>query len=461
MKNKFIKSILMLGSLALTACGPSNSKTPEESKEPVIESKEALSDLKAGLLKINNTKNYTASVSLNGTYSYSIFVTEKYVGIDREQDNGLDFHVKGEAGIYPINDDDGITLSGQYEKDANGNVYTELFDNSVAKTMYGVQTDYVQSLSNTETTITFTNKFYKLALLDFAGFERNSYVDLTSASATYTNLLKIELVFGRNTYTLSFSDFGTSKSSKVEAYLASGKSVYTPDKNLATMSRLIRSNNYMSLIYDFDSGTDGAYNGLMQVFNPHYFYTTADGISATSGTKQGYIELSRTTPVTNTSSPYYIEGLPEAYGVYMFISQDNQYSLSNRTVYDTPDMEYFMHYPSLLKLLDKTQYFYPGIIREHAAKYEDEDNCYILYNQELIRDFAINFNFNNPWPFETCKPYALGLEITPSSRDASVRIVFHYCFTYNGTKKDYLVPFYSFGQTNNQILDGFYELYKD
>ena len=470
MKNKFIKTAILLGSLAVTACGPSSNSqeanTSVETSSEISNSSEQIANtLKGALKKLNTTKNYTAKIYINNTWNYSVVVNENYVGMDYVRDTDkFQFFVSDNTGIFPLNVDQGFTLAGEYRKDASDNNYTDLFNNSITKTMFGIQTDYVNSISNEATSITITDKIYKLSLLDFLGMERATFVDLESVTAEYNEGLNISLDFGKTTYVVKFVNFGTSTNATVESFLAKGGTVYTPDRYLAGMKRLVASNNYLSLIYDFDLGEDGNYRPISQVYNPHYFYTTSDGITADSGAKQGYLELKRTSPLTETqkSSPYYVNGLDEAYGVYMFVSQDNMYSISNRTVYDIPDMEYIMHYPSLLKLLNNTQYFNEGILKEFENKYQpDAEHCYVLKNVDLIKDFAANFNLNDVWSFDTCRPYALGVEINLTGRDASSSIIFHYCFTYNGTKKDYLIPLYSFGQTNNEILDGFYNLYQD
>ena len=472
MKNKFLKATFLLTSLALSACvkpgnssatsliDSSNSQTSQTSAydAPVTNLKTALKHLNAG-------KNYTASVKLNGTYYYSIFVTPSYIGTDDDYHDALDFLIADGEGIYSLNKNKGYLVSGEYKVNGTGENYVDLFDNNTAKTLYGVSTSYVDSIGEQLDELTITDKNYKLALLDYIGIDRSSYIDLGSVTAKYNEELSITLQFDARTsytYVLTFSNFGATNNAVVEDFLAKGGTYFIPDFYITEFKRLVSANNYVRYIYDFDSGTDGDFNGLSEVFNPYYFYSTGGDYKDNTAAKSGYISFNKTEPVTDTSSPYYIPGFSSTpRGIYMFMLQNNRVSFSPQTAYEEPDMEYFMHYPSRLKLMQKTQYFYEGVLREHQAKYTKTDHCYILDDEALMKDFALNFSLDTAFPFDTCKPYALGVEFLLGKKDVSSMIVFHYCFTYNGTKKDYPIPLTAFGDTKNELLDNFYNFYND
>ena len=465
MKNNIIKLTALLATLSITACGGSVSSISQSNSESSsIENPSVpVTSVKTGLLALNKTKSYTADVTYNGTKYFSIYVNEKYVGFDSAtNDEVLDFFIKGEEGIFPLNKSNGKFLPGEYQAKNKEENYTDLFDNTTAKTVYGVASDYVTSVADDANDLVISNKTYKLALLDYVGIERSFYVDLNTVTASYKEAFSLKLEFGSNVYNLTFKDFGTAKDENVENFLAKGGTAYTPDENMKAMKRLLKSNNFVSAVYDFDSGTDGDYNGLSQVFNPHYFYTTAAALGDKNANKSGYISFNRSTPVTDESSPYYIPGFDtQPKGIYMFMADGMRHSIAPQVVYENPDMEYFMHYPSLLKLINKTQYFSEGIISEFSSKYTYKKDCYILKDISLIKDFATNFSLNNSYDFKTCIPYALGVEFSLNKEDKNTVIIFHYCFTYGAQKYDYLVPLYSFGQTNDSILDGFYDLYND
>ena len=470
MKNKLIKLTTLLAVMAITGCSstPSSSNADTSSGEPTSSSAEPVivpvTNVKTGLNALNASKNYTADVSYNGTLYFSIYVKENYVGFDSETNQeALDFLVKNEEGIYPVNRANGNIISGEYKKKSEEENYLNLFDNTTAKTLFDVASDFVASVKEDENNVVISNKTYKLALLDYLGVDRSFYVDLETVTASYTDAFAIKMEFsGNNRYDLVFKDFGTTSNANVEKFLARGGTAYVPDECMSAMQRLVKSNNYVVAVYDFDAGVDGDFNGLSQVFNPHYFYNTGSALGDKNATKQGYISFHRTTPVTDTSSQYYIPGFPDTpCGIYAFIAQGVQHSFAPQVYYENPDMEYFMHYPSLLKLLDKTQYFTEGTVKEFESKYTYKKNAYVLKDLTLIKDFATNFNLNNSFDFKTCVPYALGVEFSLNKEDKNCVIIFHYCFTYGAQKYDYLVPLYSFGQTNDSILDGFYDLYND
>ena len=130
MKNKFLKATFLLTSLALSACvkpgnssatsliDSSNSQTSQTSAydAPVTNLKTALKHLNAG-------KNYTASVKLNGTYYYSIFVTPSYIGTDDDYHDALEFLIADGEGIYSLNKNKGYLVSGEYKVNGKGENY--------------------------------------------------------------------------------------------------------------------------------------------------------------------------------------------------------------------------------------------------------------------------------------------------------------------------------------------------
>ena len=468
MKNKLLKLTVFSAVFVLAACNSNKSSdvinsefNNSSSEQPVVV---PVNNVKTGLTALHNSINYTADVSYNGKQYFSIYVKENYVGFDSDTNpDALDFFIKDNEGIFTLNRANGTVVSGEYKKKSEEENYSNLFDNTTAKTLYDVASDFVAGVAESDNDVVISNKTYKLGLLDYLGIDRAFYVDLDTVTASYKDAFSIKMDFANNnSYNLVFKNFGSTSNETVEKFLENGGTAYEPDACMAAMKRLVKSNNFVSAIYDFDSGVDGDYNGLSQVFNPHYFYTTGSALGDKNATKQGYISFKRTTPVTDTSSPYYIPGFPDTpYGIYSFMAQGMQHSFSPQAFYENPDMEYFMHYPSLLKILDKTQYFKEGTITEFEKNYTNKKNRYILKDINLIKDFATNFNLNNSYDFKTCIPYALGVEFSLNKEDKNCVIIFHYCFTYGAKKYDYLVPLYSFGQTNDDILDNFYTLYND
>ena len=471
--NNYIKISMILGALALSACTPNNSSNQNNSvidtSSEAAPSVPEVVNLKTAFINLNKGKNYTANVKYNGTYYYSIFVNENFVGTDGDEPEILNMYLADGVGIYSLNYNDGSMVSGEYQLNDEGENYTDLFDNNVAKTMYGVATDFVDEIKDDATTLDVDDKFYKLALLDYVGIDRAYYVDLDTVTAKYEDGLTIDLNFVRNNkYTLSFYDFGKTENNHVKTFFEQEGKAYTPDIYMSTMKRLLKGNNFVSNVYSFDAGEDGDLTSLNQVYNPHYFYSTSGALNDPKQNKSGYISFNRSTPVTNTSSPYYINGFDtQPCGIYMFAATGVQHSFAPQVAYENPDMEKFMHYPSLLKLLGKTQFFTKGVIQEFSRKYTNKKNCYILRDLTLVKDFATNFSLDQSYDFKSCIPYALGVEFTlgyngtDEISDANTTIIFHYCFTYNHENYDYLVPLFSFGETNNTYLDGFYELYND
>lgn len=467
MNKKLLKIGLVLGTLCLTACEnnvssiisqlSSDNPSSEEVSSSVVPIE--VNSLKTALLAINNTKNYTANVSYNGKYYYTIYVNENYVGTDSsDYDTMLDIYYNDGTGIYSINKSNGSFISSEYYLDSKGKNLTNLFDNSVVNTMYGIGTDYVSSIQDDVNDLVISNKVYKLALFDFIGLERSFYADLEEITVSYRNAIKFHFNFGEVSYDVSFSEFGETKSSAVELYLRNGGRVYKADENLKAMSNLVRSNNFVRNIYDINKEED---NGLYEVFNPNYFYTTGQPLGEKNATKAGYVSFRREKPIENTDSPYYIPDLPVAYGIYYFSAQGSRYGFMPNICSDNPDMEKFMHYPSQLEIVNKTQYFDEGQIKGLESYYATNKACYVCNELSLVKDFATNMSLTGSYPFDTCKPVALGVEILLSNLAKNTAIIFHYAFRYEGVLLDYKITLTQFGETNDDILEGFVSFYQD
>ena len=138
MKNKLIKLTTLLAVMAITGCSstPSSSNADTSSGEPTSSSAEPVivpvTNVKTGLNALNASKNYTADVSYNGTLYFSIYVKENYVGFDSETNQeALDFLVKNEEGIYPVNRANGNIISGEYKKKSEEENYLNLLSSYI------------------------------------------------------------------------------------------------------------------------------------------------------------------------------------------------------------------------------------------------------------------------------------------------------------------------------------------
>ena len=446
-------SCLSLGTLSGCDFFKKDKGEDKEEVETVIDIK----TIKDGLTVLNTKTNYTLTSSFKGNDQFitqaPIKFTKNFIGRDNEDRANTDLKIKDNTGIYRLSYDGGF-VSGEYLKDKNGHNYTSLYDNSIVSTMYGVCTDYVNSISASETSLVISNKSYKLAFIKTVGFQETDYSKVNSLSVTFLYDGHVTFYLNMNDssrYTYQIVDHGTTKSTNYETFINNNGKAYTPSTELAEFRTLLRSNNFMQNLFYFDLEQENyGFYYLRYCFAPHYFYSyTITDPSSMSG----YIEAE--------STEYQIKG------IYGFSVVNNKIdSVNTANAYSSkPDIVAFQHYPSLLKILDDLQYIHQGSLDGAREDFEGSTKYYFT-NEYYIKDFEKNFSLDQSSfvEFENAGvEIEINLNYANPSNDNIVEPVmcFHYLFKYGTMTFDYPFPIFGFGKATMNAFDVLYDTLND
>ena len=432
-----IKGLLLIGALLLSGCG---------SDQSVVEIK----SLKHAMVVLNSTKNYTLETenSVSGKISY--IYTENSIAVTMsKKPSGLQAYIKDQGGIYPLNYEGGYK-SGEYILDEGGQRITDLYGGAIVPTMYGVDTEYVNSVSESIATLELGSKSYKMGLLLTLGYSSSDYLDIDKITANYSKgscYFVISTVSKKN-YTYKLTNVNGSRINEVETFLANGGKAKDLENSLSDVRRLIRGNNFTRDIYDFSSES---YTGI-EVFNPRYFYSRLNSSNTGTGAMA----------INSKPNEYHSQTL---YGCYYFQLEGDPNDMEKSNIgfittpmYEKPNIVECYHYPTYLKILDNMQFIKEGAYSSTGYTYTGE--AFYFDNQTYVYDFVSNFSIDQSFDTKTYVPEAIGIDVKIGATDKDTIINFVYYFTY-GTTYAMPIPIRDFGVSNYLVLETVADMYND
>ena len=406
-----------------------------------------IKSLKNALQIICSSQNYTF-VRNDPIYGkVSIIYTEDAIGVTYSKfTSGLNAYIKDDYGVYPLNYENGY-ISGEYLLDKNGNTLTNLYSGEAYPTLYNVDSDYVDSLPNSNA-IEITKKNYKMTLLKCFGFSESDYLEVNYIKALFdSGIVTFTVNLKKTDYKFQLTNVGNSKIKEVNEFLASNGKVLTLNSDLSSMRRLIRTNNFLRDIYDFSSDS---YYGF-EVFNPRYFYGEYGSGDV------GYGAMSMNQKANEVHSV-------DLYGCYSFISNGSAYnedadiSFYPYEVYDKPDVTEYYHYPTFLKILDNMQFIHEGAYSSKGYSYQG--SSYYFVRESYVYDFISNFSIDQSFDPSTYIPEAIGIDVQIAEDDVNSVITFVYYFRY-GKQYSMPIPLRDFGNADISSLEKIADDYND
>ncbi len=431
---KIISCLLfVLGIMSTSSCSSSL-------KEVTINS------LKEGLQFLSQKKNYTFQyVNASDNSNCYIMFESKSIGFKVDGQDDKQYHyIKDRKGIYPLTYGDQY-IAGEYLRDSSDKLFTSLWDNSFYSTLYGVEKEYVNSIDDSLSELTITNKRYKVALTKTLGYSDSDYLDVEYIKCSYQdNTLHFEIkLLKKNATIYRLMNLNSTVNEDVQSYLKNGGKVFTPSNELSKFRTLIRGNNFTRDIYDINTKS---YVGL-EVFHQHYFYSEIYAYNSGSGA----VELNQ--KVNN-------EHNFDLYGCYNFDTTGSvktaitNISLYPNASYETPNIELMYHYPTYLSILDNLQFLKEGAIEQ--GSYQSVGKTYLIKDMVYIYDFIYNFSFDSSYDPSIYTPQSLALDIDIQNQDSDSKITFIYYFTYGNSLYEVIVPLYHFNSSNIPLLDDIY-----
>ena len=433
--NSNLKIILLVGALLISGCQSNND----------VE----INSIKDALVILNSSKNYTLETenSVSGKVSY--IYTENSIGVTMSRKaSGFSAYIKDGVGIYPLSYEKGYK-SGEYILNESGEKITDLYGGEVISTMYGVETEFVNSVSPSIKTLEITGKSYKMALLKTLGFSSSSYLDVESVKVACSNGgCNFVITISKKEYSYKLTNVNKSRIKEVDDFLASGGKVKDLSHELSEMRRLVRSNNFTRDIYDFSSES---YSGI-ELFNPRYFYSRMNSSSTGNGAMA----------INSKANQYHSQDLLGCY-YYQLTGDPNDIENSDiqfitTPMYEKPNIVEYYHYPTYLKILDDTQFIKEG--KYSSTGYTYTGKPYYFDNQTYVVDFVKNFSIDQAFDMATYIPEAIGIDINLKDSDSESIVTFIYYFTYGHTYA-MPIPLRDFGISNYAVLEAVADLYND
>lgn len=433
-----IKKILLLGVLLLTGC--------QANKNIEINS------LKNGLLFLNTSKNYTLEIESSAYGTCSYIFTKNSIGFSASRKSSAMFaYIKDKKGIYTLNYDNGY-VPGEYLLDEANKKITNLWSGDIHQTLYGVETSYINSLSNDITTLDVTNKNYKMAFIQTVGYEIKDYVNVDSLVINYVDdVLSFSLKMSNKNYIeiYKLTNPNNSKNEDVDIFLKGGGKVLTLSSSLTRVRNLVKSNNFLRYIYDI--GTN-EYNGI-EIFNEHYFYSEITSYNYGSGAMA----------MNQKANEHHDFDL---YGCYNFSINTSIVNATSSNVgfystpmYKKPDIVEFYHYPTYLAIFSSMQYLKNGEVDNSPYTYEGES--YYFDQISMVYDFVSNFSIDQSFDPNEYVPYAVGIDFINKDADKDCFVTFIYYFTYGSSLYAMPIPLTNFNNSNVALLDAIYDAYND
>ena len=449
MKANKTKKILFTFSV-IAASLPFSGCKDEPKPEPFV-----VDSLKNGLIALNITDNYTMSCSGNRIVSHTRIFLKNSISLFYKDRKSYDkiYYQDGDKGVYSIAYNGQKYVGSSYYSDMPKDVWSGKY----FSTMKGVETDFVNSVDKSTSTLKITNKSYRTAFLKTVGYSAIDYVNLDDLIASYNNgKLYVKMYFKNLEYNFVFSDFGTSTNSVLETFLKNGGKPYELTAEHNEIITRMKSNNYEQQIYQFGETPETTGYVGKNYFNPNYYYTNYYGSLLASG----HIALDGRESASGIYS--------DIYGCYQFVLDYNQekpediLSLSPIVYYDEPDIPTFYNYPSNLMIWDHMEYLLDwNRIIFPTSGYSLLGKGYCITDPTMIYDIQNNFGIISS--FDGASPIAVGIDFysQKSETGRDVYIIFVCKFAYGGYEYYMPFPFQNFGNVDNVLLDAVIEQMKD
>lgn len=456
MRFKKAKKLLLLVSLvpSLSGCsslaklfpnifGPKEPEKPSDKEETIL----VVDSLKNGFLALNSTKNYTVTITGQRIAENKRVYTPNSIGIIYKDNPSYDkiFYQDGDEGVYSIGFNGKKYVGSAYYNDISKDVWSGKF----FQTMFGVETDYVKSISDSATTFNVKSKAYRTAFIKTLGYSAMDYVDLDSLVASFENgKFSMSMRFKNTDINLEFSNFGTSKDEVLDTFIENGGAPYHLVSNHYNIKSKMMLNNYEQYIFQFGETVETTGYIGKNYFHPNYFYTNYTGSLLASG----HVALDGRESVSGEYS--------EIYGCYQFLLNYNDdaeqvLTLYPYVMYNEPDIPTFYNYPSKLSLWDHMEYLceWDENVFDPQYDYELQGKGYTIYDPNLV--YEIQNNFGIPSSFDGAVPMAVGIDYFSSVGidGADYYIVFLCKFSYGGYTYTMPFPFSNFGNVKDAFLD--------
>ena len=392
--------------------------------------------LKEGLTLVSQSKNYSLSYRSSSAGNCSIIFTEKAIGFYASLAAESDFaYIQDEKGVYRVSFDDGY-VGGEYLLNSKGEKVVDVWDGSVYKNLYGLGESFLSSIDEKATSVSISDKTYRLNFLQIAGFSRTEYTSMKDLSASIDADGQIRFTLEMESLTMHYDlvKIGESVCLPAVYYLEDNDGPLQLSDDLAELREAFKGNNFRRSIYSFDTESYIGY----EYFLPRYFYSYL----LSSSTNSGYMSLSNESLGLN--------------GVYMFtLDGQGQLGFLGRPMYEKPDIVEFMHYPTYMKLWENMEFIHYG--EPEYAGYEYQGTPYYVTRPEMVYDFVTNNSIDASFSPSTYTPKALGIDLI--QEEGGLWVNFVYYFEYGHTIRFMPNPFDMFGNANIQSLDNVVDYY--
>ena len=211
---------------------------------------------KSGVQYLVTSKNYTFSY-VHDSYAHDLVFTSKYIGIvSSASASSTDVYVQDKEGVYRLR------YSNKYQPGEILNKGRSLWKDNYKNTLYGVKTSFLSGAKSSDTSITISDKEFKLAYAFMLGYTVEQFVNIDSLVVTYREeeskpILRFTLSYSGNAIIYDAHDFGTSKSELVDNFLARGGTYFTPGRGLTKARKLMLANNYAQAVYYIGESQSG------------------------------------------------------------------------------------------------------------------------------------------------------------------------------------------------------------
>ena len=443
--SKIYKTIIFINLtlVGLTSCsgrGGSTSSSDSTSSTlttsiPPIEVK----SLKTALLAINTNKNYTIEYSGDLLKPHSYYFTDVSISRHSPQylDTDISYYFDG-TGTYQINYFNNNYVSSEYRI-----MEKTPWEYSEVKTMFNIDTDYVNSINDTVSELTITSKTYRIGFLEMIGKDVSEFVNLQSLVALYNydQSVKFTMVLSEKTYLYIVKDFHKTNDPIVTEFVGNkqGK-VYELNDNWKAIRSAFKKDNYCQDIYYFGETEEESGFVATNYFNTKYFYYK-------------YFDMPK------YSTGYIPVNLPDnnAYGTYQFAIDESTTPASlniGSMVSDSRDLSDILNYPSRLYLWQNMQFF---------TKFDSEsiqisglsENAIQTSDTYTLMNFANNFDIDSSFSGQI--PYSLVIDYVFKNNEVS-KCNFYYIFSLSGLYYLMPIPFHDFGKAYSNIVEQAYTM---
>lgn len=437
---------LVVSAIPLIACD--NGETPKE--EPIEEPTLVVDSLKNSLIALNTTSNYTMRCESSRVAKHTRVFLKDSIGLIYDDNPSADkiFYQDGENGVYSVGFNGKYYVGSTYYNDISKDVWSGKF----FSTMKDVETDFVNGVDPSVSTLKITNKAYRVGFLKTIGFSAIDYVDLNTLVASFNeNKLEFDMNFRKIDIKFTFSNFGTSKNEVLERFLNDGGKPYEHNSVHDDIVSKMKMNNYEQYIYQFGETPETTGYIGKNYFHEKYYFTNYTG----SLTASGHIALDG----SESASGMY----KDIYGCYPFYldlgNKEQPLTLYPTKYYEEPDIVTFYNYPSRMSIWDHMEYLLDWdeniFDPEYDYKREKGGSAFVVIDPTLVYEIQDNFGIRSS--FEGAIPLAVGIDTFtirttfPVKYEPYIAIVCKFVYQ----NYYYTMPFVfaNFGGVSNAYLD--------